>query len=288
MFSKLDAKSGFWQIPLATESTLLTTFITPYRRFCFNKLPFGITSAPEVFQCQMNEVLSDLPGVLCHIDDILIFGNTPDEHDSRLQAALEQIKAAGITLNGEKCKFSQPRITFLGHVIDKQGISPDPRKTAAISAMKPPSSITELRRFMGMVNQMSKFSPNIAQISKPLRDLLSTKNSWAWTGSQEESFRKLKEELSSTRVLALYNVAAKTKISADASSYGLGAVLLQQQEDKWRPVAFASRSLSETECHYAHIEKEALALTWALEKFSEYVLGKVVHLERITSPSSLF
>ena len=284
MFSKLDANSGFWQIHLVTESRLLTTFITPYGRFCFNKLPFGITSAPEVFQCQMNEVLSDLPGVLCHIDDILIFGNTPDEHDSRLQAALERIKAAGITLNGEKCKFSQPRITFLGHVIDKQGISPDPRKTAAISAMKPPSSITELRRFMGMVNQMSKFSPNIAQISKPLRDLLSTKNSWAWTDSQEESFRKLKEESSSTRVLALYDVAAKTKISADASSYGLGAVLLQQQEDKWRPVAFASRSLSETECHYAQIEKEALALTWALEKFSEYVLGKVFHLEMDHKP----
>ena len=117
MFSKLDANSGLWQIPLATESRLLTTFITPYGRFCFNKLPFGITSAPEVSQCQMNEVLSDLPGVLCHIDDILIFGNTPDEHDSRLQAALERIKAAGITLNGEKCKFSQPRITFLAMLL---------------------------------------------------------------------------------------------------------------------------------------------------------------------------
>ena len=115
-----DANSGFWQIPLATESRLLTTFITPYGQFCFNKLPFDITSAPEVF---LNEVLSDLPDVLCHIDDILVFGNTPNEHDSRLQAALEWIKAAGITLNGEKCKFSQPRITFLGHVIEKQRIS---------------------------------------------------------------------------------------------------------------------------------------------------------------------
>ena len=98
MFSKLDANSGFWQIPLAKESRLLTTFITPYGRFCFNKLPFGISSAPEVFQRQMSDILSDLPGVLCHIDDIVVFGSTPEEHDSRLIAVLERLKAAGVTL----------------------------------------------------------------------------------------------------------------------------------------------------------------------------------------------
>ena len=122
MFSKLDAYSGFWQILLAKESRLLTTFITPYGRFCFNKLLFGISSVPEVFQCQMNDILSGLPGVLCHIDDILMFGTTTAEHDSRLCAVLEQIKAAGITLNVEKCQFSQQRITFLGRVIDHNGI----------------------------------------------------------------------------------------------------------------------------------------------------------------------
>ena len=129
----------------------------------------------------MNDILSGLPGVLCHIDDILVFGTTTAEHDSRLCTVLERIKAAGITLNVEKCQFSQQRITFLGHVIDHNGISPDPKKTTAILAMKPPSSITELRRFMGMVNQMTKFSPNIAHLSKPLRELLSTKNVWTLT-----------------------------------------------------------------------------------------------------------
>ena len=280
-FSKLDTNNGFWQIPLAKESRLLTTFITPYGRFCFNKLPFGISSAPEVFQCQMNDILSGLPGVLCHIDDILVFGTMTAEHDSRLCAVLKRIKAAGITLNVEKCQFSQQRITFLGHVIDHNGISPDPKKTTAILAMKPPSSITELRRFM---NQMTKFSPNIAHLSKPLRELLSTKNVWTWTDTQEEPFNKLKEEISSPRVLALYDPSASTKVSADASAYGLGAVLLQQQDDKWRPVAFASRALSETELRYAQIEKEALALTWAVEKFLEYVLGKVIHLETDHKP----
>ena len=128
---------------------------------------FGICSALEVFQRQMNDILSGLPGVLCHVDDILVFGATTVEHDCRLNAVLERIKTAGITLNAEKCQFSQQRITFLGRVIDHNGISPDPKKTTAILAMKPPTSITELRRFMGMVNQMTKFSPNIAHISKP-------------------------------------------------------------------------------------------------------------------------
>jgi len=111
---------------------------------------------------------------------------------------------AGVTLNEEKCQFSKTSITFLGHVIDHQGISQDPQKTAAILAMKPPSSITELRRFMGMVNQMTKVSPNIAQISKPLRELLSRKTAWTWEDPHEDSFAKLKEEISSPRVLGLY------------------------------------------------------------------------------------
>ena len=128
---------------------------------------------------------------------------------------------------------------------------------------------------MGMVNQISKISPNIAQISKPLRELLSSKNSWNWIANQEDSFIKLKKEISSPTVLTLYDASAKAKISADASDCGLGAVLLQYQQEKWRPEAFVSRSLIETETCYAKIEKEALALTWAADKFAEYVFGKV-------------
>ena len=214
----------------------------------------------------MNEVLSGLSGVLCHVDDILVYGKDTAEHESRLQATLQRIQSAGITLNEGKCSYYQSCICFLGHVINKHGISPDPKKTTAILWMTPPSSVTELRRFMGMINQMSKFSPNIAHISKPLRELLSSKTSWTWTADQEEAFIQLKKEVCSSRVLALYDIEAKTKVSADASAYGIGAVLMQQQQQgARRPVAFASRALNEAETHYAQIEKEALALTWALE-----------------------
>ena len=132
IFSKLDANSGFWQIPLSKKSQLLTTFITPFGRFCYNKLPFGISSAPEVYQKRMNQILEGLPGALCLIDDILIFGQDQTEHDARLQATLKRLQEAGATLNPEKCAFSQRSLKFLGHVIDERGIRADPDKTAAI------------------------------------------------------------------------------------------------------------------------------------------------------------
>ena len=128
---------------------------------------------------------------------------------------------------------------------------------------------------MGMINQLNKFLPHIAEISQPLRELLKSNTTWLWTSNHDEALHKLKEEISSPRVLAHYDLNAETKISADASAHGLGAVLLQHQENcGWKPVAFASRSLSDTESRYAQIEKEALALVWSAEKFSDYVLGK--------------
>ena len=144
VFSKLDTNSGFWQVPLAKESRLLTTFITPQGRFCFNKLPFRITSAQEHFQRRMSEILDNIPGVVCHVDDALVSGKDQEEHNNHLHVVLQKIKAAGLTLNKDKCQFSHSQIVFLGHVIDVNGVSPDPRKTDAIRKMKSPPTVTEL------------------------------------------------------------------------------------------------------------------------------------------------
>ena len=284
IFTRLDANSGFWQIPLSPESRLLTTFITPFGRYCFNKLPFGISSAPEHFQRRMSRILSGLAGVVCQMDDVLIFGCNRAEHDARLEAALTRIKAAGITLNRDKCVFGQEKLQFLGHVVDRNGISADPSKVTAIAKMRSPENISELRRFLGMVNQLGKFTPNLATITQPLRELLSKKNSWCWTATQEQAFSATKNELLKPTVLALYNPNAPTKVSADASSFGLGAVLLQKNSDAWKPIAFASRSLSEVERRYAQIEKEALATTWACEKFVDYILGTKFTIETDHKP----
>ena len=284
VFSKLDANSGFWQIPLEKSSRLLTTFITPTGRYCFNKLPFGISSAPEHFQKLMSAILSGLEGVVCQMDDVLVFGKNQPEHDSRLTEVLERIENAGATLNPDKCEFRKNKLKFLGHVIDDKGITADPDKTSAIREMRTPTNVSELRRFMGMVNQMGKFSAKLATLTQPLRELLSKKNAWLWGATQDHAFDQVKAELSKPTTLALYDPAADSKVSADASSYGLGAVLLQKTNDDWRPVAFASRAMSETERRYAQIEKEALALTWACEKFSMYLLGKKFQVETDHKP----
>ena len=179
IFSKLDANSGFWQIPLTEQSRLLTTFITPFGRYCFNKLPFGITSAPEFFQKQMSTILTGLEGVLCLMDDILVFSKDRAEHDKRLHNVMNRIQQAGVTLNTDKCEFWRDELTFLGHVVSKHGTSPDPDKLKAIAEIQPPTTVTELRRFMGMANQLGKFTPRLATISKPMRELLSSKQVWS-------------------------------------------------------------------------------------------------------------
>lgn len=160
IFSKLDANMGFWQIPLTEDSAKYTTFITPFGRYYFKRLPFGIASAPEHFQNRMaTEVTEGLEGVVCYMDDVLVWGQTQEEHDAHLHAVLERIQKAGIALNVGKCDLSKQEVTLLGHVISASGISPDPSKTEAVRKMGEPTNVSELRSFLGMVNQLGKFIP---------------------------------------------------------------------------------------------------------------------------------
>lgn len=193
---------------------------------------------------------------------------------------LQKIQNAGITLNVNKCDLSKSEIHFLGHIISADVIRPDPAKRV----MQPPSNVSEVRSFLGMVNQLGKFIPQLAEKDRPLRDLLSKRNHWVWGSEQDKAFKELKEELASTPVLAMYDLEKHIKVSADASSFGLGAVLLQKWENEWRPVAYASRSLSLVEQRYAQIEKEELSLTWACESFKDFLIGKEFKMETDHKP----
>ncbi len=249
VFTKLDANSGFWQIPLAKESAPLTTFITPFGRFCFNRLPFGITSAPEHFQIRMTEVLQDTDGAVCLMDDILVHGRSQEEHDRRLTEVLRKLQEASLTLNEKKCEFCKSRVKFLGQIVDHAGVHPDPDKIAAIMHLRKPACVGDIRRFLGMANQLSKFSPYLSEKTKPLRDLL---YQWCWEEQQERAFKEVKQEISRSPTLVLFDPSCETTVSADASSYSLGAVLLQTQEDgEKKPVAYVSRAMTQTEQRYA-------------------------------------
>ncbi|UYV83042.1 K02A2.6-like [Cordylochernes scorpioides] len=233
----------------------------------------------------MSAILRGVNGVICHMDDILIFAKRKEEHDETLREVLRRLKNSGITLNKEKCQFGVSNVTFLGHYIDEHGIKADEKKVKAIAEMKPPTDVHGVQRFMGMVNFLGRFVPNLAEITKPLNDLRKKDVSFIWGSPQKKAFEKVKDVLASDRVLASFDISKKSMVSADASSYGLGAVLKQEHEaNEWRPVAFASRTMTKTEQGYAQIEKEALAITWACERFKDFVVGKTFLIETDHKP----
>ena len=177
LFTRLDANSGFWQLPLSEESKLLTTIVTSFGGYCFNCFPLGISSAPGIFQRTMSEILKDVD---------------QEEHDRRVRATLHCLQEAGIILNIEKCQFFKTSVKFLGSVIGEQGIHADPMKTKVISEFPPPKNVKGLQCFMGMVNHLGKFIPQLAEISKPLRQLLCKDNTWLWADPQQRAFEQIK------------------------------------------------------------------------------------------------
>ena len=202
VFAKLDANSGFWQVSLAPELRPLTTVLTPLGRYCFNCLLFGTTSAPEYFQYHMSKVLEGLEGAVCPLDDILVYRKDIKEHDARLRAVLRRLEAEGLMLNREKHSSRTNRVNFLAHVIDGSGVSSDPEKISAICKLKRLENVSDLHRFLGMANQLSKFASNLVETMKPLHDLLNKKSRPLWEKPQEQAFQQVKQSLSSSPVLA--------------------------------------------------------------------------------------
>ncbi|GFR84159.1 Pol polyprotein [Elysia marginata] len=287
IFSKLDLSSGFSQIPLDPDTAKLTTFITPCGRFSYKRLPFGISSVPEIFQRTMTDILKHGNNTLCYMDDILIHSKNSKEHEKNIEETLKKLKAAGVRLNDSKCLYRQKEIDFLGFKINKDGVKPSDEKVTAILALPEPTSITELRRTLGMVNYLGRYLPNLSNITHPMSELLEKDKAWVWGPRQSEALQEIKRIITQAPTLQFFNTDRKSVVSSDASSYGLGAVLMQEDETgNLQPVAYASRSLTSTERRYSQIEKECLGIVWACERFDKYLTG-LSHFTAITDHKPL-
>ena len=274
-FTVVDAKDGFWQKRLDTESSYKTTFNTPFGRYRWKRMPFGISSAPEVWQRTMHEFVEDLEGVEVIADHFLIagFGSTDHEVNQSLErnerAFFEKCRLWNLKLNRAKVKRHQPSVKFMGHLLTSQGLMPDPKKIQAILQMLEPEDVTALKRFLGMVTYLAKFMPHLPEMTEPLTRLKDKNVEFQWLDQHSIAMSAIKKFLTEAPVLRYYDVSKPVTVQCNASQSGLGAVLLQDGQ----LLCYASRALTDTESRYAQIEKELLAITWACDKFDQYLYG---------------
>ena len=295
VFSKLDLKWGYHQLELSVESRGITTFVTHTGLFRYKRLLFGICSASEQYQYEIQTALAGISGVENISDDIIIHGDNKQIHDERLHAVIKRLRECRLTLNRDKCQFNMDKLVFMGILLSHKGIGPTEDRVKAVMEARQPENDAEVRSFLGLVSYSSRFIPQFATLSEPLRKLTRKDVPFDFGSEQRKAFKGLKESLARAITLAYFKKGAHTQVIADASPVGLGAVLVQKQKlnEGWVPVCYASRSLTSCERRYSQTEREALGLVWACERFHAYIYGMKFDLvtdhkplEAIYSPRS--
>ena len=278
VYSSIDTTQGFHHLPLDKESSYLTTFATPFGRYRWKRLCFGISPAPEIWQAKMNEILSGLRHVACIADDVLCYGvgDTYDEavadHDRCMIALLNRCREKDLHLNRDKLQINRESTTYMGHELTKDGVKAQGRKISAITDMPVPADKAALRRLLGMATYLARYVPNYSEVTAPLRELLCDDIEFCFDDViHGQALAKLKQLLVSAPVLRYYDVSKPVRIQCDASSFGIGAALFQDGQ----PVEFASRSLTRVEREgYAQIEREMAAIVFAVSRFHTYIYAR--------------
>ena len=276
-FSLLDATSGYLSLKLEDKSSYLTTFNTPFGRYGYLRVPFGLNCSQDVFQRKIDETpFEGISGVTGIVDDILVYGKTRAEHDRNLRNALTRARK----LYPDKCKIGLTEVRYFGHILTNKGLKIDDQKLSAIRQMEAPKDKGELETILGMLTYLTRFAPNLATLTAPLRDL--QKADFVWDARHDTAFQKIKDVLTNSPVLAYFNPDIDVTLQVDASKYGIGATLLQEG----RPISYASKTLTQTEAGYAQIEKEMLAILFGCKKYYQYICGKHVVVESDAKPIS--
>lgn len=274
-FTKIDLSHAYSQIELDEPSRLVTTITTHVGLFQYTRLPFGINSAPAIFQRIIDTMVKDIPFTCAYLDDILISGRTDVEHLQTLATVLERLNEHGLKLKKSKCEFLCDSVCYLGYRLDKNGLHVVQDKVRPILDAPEPRNVIELRSFIGMLSHYRRFLPNISQTLEPLYILLHKGASWTWGSTQRKAFDSAKTLLGSSSFLVHFDPNKPILIQCDASPSGVGAVLCHRMADNSiKPVAFASRTLQPAEKNYSQLDKEALAVIFAVKRFHSYVWGR--------------
>jgi len=287
-FTKIDLSKGYWQVPLPEDCKQFTAFTTLQGLFQFKVMPFGLVNAPATFSRMMRKLLKGMDNVENFIDDVIVYTDTWDYHVKLVKDVLQRLKDANLTMRPSKCFVGYGSLECLGHVIGNEELQTDPDKLAAIRDAPIPTTKKQVRSFLGLAGFYRKFIPNFATIAAPLTDLTrkGQPNKVNWENSQDIAFSTLKKMLCSSPILKLPELDKEFTLRTDASDNGLRAVLLQMSGDVLQPVAYASRKLLPRERNYAVIEKECLAIVWAMQKFAQYLYGREFRLETDHHPLS--
>ena len=240
--------------------------------FRYNRLPFGVSSAPAIFQRAMETLLKDIPGTVVYIDDILVTGKDDKDHLKNLDAVMSRLEAEGFTLKKSKCEFLLPRVEYLAHTISASGLQPSRRKTEAITNAPAPQNISQLRSFLGMINYYGKFLKHLSCRLAPLYNLLKKQNDWKWGVVEAKAFELVKKQLAEAPVLQHYDPTKAVSLSMDVSPYRVGAVLCHVLADGTeKPIAYGSHTLNAVERKYSQLDKEAMALVFGVKSFHQYL-----------------
>ena len=274
VFSRLDLTEAFHQIEISEQSRYITTFVCHKGLYRYKRLNYGVSSASELFQRILQQILQDIPNCKNIVDDIIIYADNQEDHDKVLKMVLTRLRDKGLVLNKKKCVFNCSTLKFMGHILSNKGIQIDEVKVKAVCDADPPKNAGEVLSFLGLVTFCAKFIKNYATIAEPLRMLTRKNVPWQWTSEQQRSFDALKQSLISAEVMAYYDPSAETHLIVDGSPCGVAAIMNQKQPNgDIRPVAYASRTLTPTERRYSQTEREALSVLFGIQHFSVYLYG---------------